>query len=75
MPPMPNMQMPPLGLPSFLPPEMQRGMPRPLRNITNRAELPQTMPGMMPASNKVILYKLELYVIVFEICLLCNYHF
>ncbi|XP_078332569.1 PAX-interacting protein 1-like isoform X2 [Crassostrea virginica] len=52
MPPMPNMQMPPLGLPSFLPPEMQRGMPRPLRNITNRAELPQTMPGMMPASNK-----------------------
>lgn len=51
MQPMPNMT--PLGLPSFLPPEMQRpGMPRPLRNITNRTELPGNIPGMMPNSNK-----------------------
>lgn len=49
--PMPNM--PPLGLPSFLPPEMQRpGMPRPLRNITNRTELPGNIPGMILNSNK-----------------------
>uniref|UniRef100_K1PC08 PAX-interacting protein 1 n=1 Tax=Magallana gigas TaxID=29159 RepID=K1PC08_MAGGI len=49
--PIPNM--PQMGLPSFLPPEMQRpGMPRPLRNITNRTELPGNMPGMMPNSIK-----------------------
>ncbi|XP_062589088.1 PAX-interacting protein 1-like isoform X1 [Saccostrea cucullata] len=57
MPPIPQvpyMQMPPLGLPSFLPPEMQRmGMPRPLRNITNRAELPPHLPGMIPSPNKM----------------------
>ncbi|XP_048727007.1 PAX-interacting protein 1-like isoform X2 [Ostrea edulis] len=54
MPPIPHMQIPPLGLPSFLPPEMQRmGMQRPLRNITNKADQPQSIPGMMLSPNKM----------------------
>jgi hypothetical protein len=54
VPHIPHMQIPPLGLPPFLPPEMQRmGVPRPLRNITNKAEQLQSIPGMMLSSNKV----------------------